>query len=184
HGSGGHPRAARARPAHLSALPGGTAGGGQPGRRHALHRLHRHPRGAGPRHRGALRLVPWRGSRPRAAADQREKPRPALQGRLVSGPRAQLAPDAAQGVPRHDHARLRGARPITTRERAGWALACVPPLAVLGFVFLWPVGVSLVASLSLEGHWSLANYERVWRLYARDVLYTVGVAAAGSALTF
>ena len=51
-------------------------------------------------------------------------------------------------------------------------------------MFLWPVGVSLVASLSRDGHWTLANYERVWRLYARDVLYTVGVAAAGSALTF
>ena len=49
---------------------------------------------------------------------------------------------------------------------------------------MWPVGVSLVASLSREGQWTLANYGTVWRLYAGDVLYTVGVAAAGSVLTF
>lgn len=49
---------------------------------------------------------------------------------------------------------------------------------------MWPVGVSLVASLSREGRWTLVNYGTVWRLYAGDVLYTVGVAAAGSVLTF
>jgi ABC-type Fe3+ transport system permease subunit len=51
-------------------------------------------------------------------------------------------------------------------------------------VFVWPVGASLVASFTREGQWTLANYGTVWRLYARDVLYTVGVAAAGSILTF
>jgi len=55
---------------------------------------------------------------------------------------------------------------------------------VLGAVFLWPVGASLVASFSRDGQWTLANYGTVWRLYARDVAYTLGVAAAGSALTF
>lgn len=55
---------------------------------------------------------------------------------------------------------------------------------MLAAVFVWPVGVSLVASFTREGEWTLANYGTVWRLYARDVLYTVGVAAAGSALTF
>ncbi len=46
------------------------------------------------------------------------------------------------------------------------------------------MGTSLVASVSRDGQWTLANYWTVWRLYARDVLYTVGVAAAGSVLTF
>jgi len=41
-----------------------------------------------------------------------------------------------------------------------------------------------VASFTRGGVPTLANYETVWRLYARDVLYTLGVAAAGSALTF
>jgi ABC-type Fe3+ transport system permease subunit len=55
---------------------------------------------------------------------------------------------------------------------------------VLGLVFLWPLGASLVASVTRDGNWTLANYRTVWNLYTRDVLYTVGVAAAGSALTF
>ena len=44
---------------------------------------------------------------------------------------------------------------------------------------MWPVGVSLVASFSREGQWTLANYATVANLYARDVAYTIGVAAAG-----
>ena len=46
------------------------------------------------------------------------------------------------------------------------------------------MGVSLVASVSRDGQWTLGNYGTVWRLYARDVLYTVGVSVAGSVLTF
>ncbi len=65
-----------------------------------------------------------------------------------------------------------------------WGALCAPPLAVLGFVFIWPLGTSVVASFTRDGHWTLANYETVWRLYTRDVLYTIGVAAAGTALTF
>jgi len=55
---------------------------------------------------------------------------------------------------------------------------------VLAAVFLWPLGASVVASFSREGQWTLANYDTVRRLYAGDVLYTVGVAAAGTAMTF
>ena len=55
---------------------------------------------------------------------------------------------------------------------------------MLAFVFLWPLTASVVASLTRDGPWSLANYETVRRLYGRDVAYTVGVAAAGTALTF
>jgi putative spermidine/putrescine transport system permease protein len=55
---------------------------------------------------------------------------------------------------------------------------------VLGAVFLWPLGASVVASFTRDGALTLAHYETVWRLYTRDVLYTVGVAAAGTALTF
>jgi putative spermidine/putrescine transport system permease protein len=55
---------------------------------------------------------------------------------------------------------------------------------VLTLVFLWPVATSVVASVTRDGQWSLANYETVRRLYGWDVLYTVGVAAAGTALTF
>ena len=42
----------------------------------------------------------------------------------------------------------------------------------------------MVASFTRDGQWSLANYETVRRLYAWDVAYTLGVAAAGTALTF
>ncbi|HEV8309586.1 MAG TPA: ABC transporter permease subunit [Methylomirabilota bacterium] len=51
-------------------------------------------------------------------------------------------------------------------------------------MFVWPLTVSVVASFTRDGAWTLANYGTVWRLYARDVGYTVGVAAAGTALTF
>jgi len=55
---------------------------------------------------------------------------------------------------------------------------------VLGAVFVWPLGASVVASITRDGALTLVHYETVWRLYTRDVLYTVGVAAAGTALTF
>src|SRR5207249_150016 len=58
------------------------------------------------------------------------------------------------------------------------------PLAVLGVVFLWPLAASIAASFTRGGALTLANYETVWRLYLRDVFYTLGVAAAGAALTF
>ncbi len=61
---------------------------------------------------------------------------------------------------------------------------CIAPLAVLGVVFLWPLAASILASFTRGGAYTLANYETVWRLYARDVGYTLGVAAAGAALTF
>lgn len=60
----------------------------------------------------------------------------------------------------------------------------MPALAVLGFVFLWPLAASVAASFTRDGALTLANYETVRRLYAVDVAYTVGVAAAGTALTF
>ena len=55
-------------PAHLPALSRRAARGGQPGAGRALHRLHRHARGAGQGHRRALRLVPRRRPRQGAAA--------------------------------------------------------------------------------------------------------------------
>jgi ABC-type sugar transport system permease subunit len=61
---------------------------------------------------------------------------------------------------------------------------CTPALAVLGGVFLWPVAASVLASFTREGAWSLANYGTVWRLYTRDVVYTVAVAAAATVVTF
>jgi ABC-type Fe3+ transport system permease subunit len=51
-------------------------------------------------------------------------------------------------------------------------------------VFLWPLAASIVASFTRDGQWTLAHYDTVRRLYAGDVAYTVGVAAAGTALTF
>ena len=55
---------------------------------------------------------------------------------------------------------------------------------MLGTVFVWPLAASVAASFTRDGAFSLANYATVWRLYTRDVLYTLGVAAAGTALTF
>ena len=73
---------------------------------------------------------------------------------------------------------------LTARERVLWGALCAPALGVLGAVFLWPLGASVLASVTRDGALTLAHYETVWRLYTRDVLYTVGVAAAGTALTF
>jgi len=55
---------------------------------------------------------------------------------------------------------------------------------VLALVFVWPLAASVVASFQRDGAWTLANYETVRRLYAGDVAYTVGVAGAGTVLTF
>jgi putative spermidine/putrescine transport system permease protein len=55
---------------------------------------------------------------------------------------------------------------------------------VLLFAFVWPLTASVIASVTRDGQWTLANFETVRRLYAQDVVYTVGVAAAGTALTF
>src|SRR6266851_2907573 len=184
HGPGGDPAPARPRPPHLPALPGGAARGGQPGGGRPLHRLHRDAGGAGQGHRGEVRLVPRRGRREGAAAHQPQKPRAALHRGERAGSRALLAPDADQGIPRPDQPGLRGDRPLTLAERALWAALCAPALAVLGAVFLCPLGASVVASFAQDGQWTLANYGTVARLYARDMAYTIGVAAAGTALTF
>ena len=40
---------------------------------------------------------------------------------------------------------------------------------MLAGVFLWPLGASVVASFTRDGAVTLANYETVRRLYARDV---------------
>ena len=73
---------------------------------------------------------------------------------------------------------------MTRAERVLWTAVCAPGLAVLGLVFLWPLATSIAASFTRGGQLTLANYETVWRLYARDVVYTVGIAGAGSVLTF
>jgi ABC-type Fe3+ transport system permease subunit len=73
---------------------------------------------------------------------------------------------------------------VTRAERWLWGAVCVPPLGVLGAVFVWPLLASVAASFSGPEGWTLANYARVGRLYGGDVLYTVAVAVAGTALTF
>jgi putative spermidine/putrescine transport system permease protein len=73
---------------------------------------------------------------------------------------------------------------VTRVERVLWTAVCAPALAVLALVFLWPLATSIAASFTRGGQLTLANYETVWRLYARDVFYTVGVAFAGSVVTF
>ena len=55
---------------------------------------------------------------------------------------------------------------------------------MLGAVFLWPLAASVLASVTHDGALTLAHYGTVWRLYRVDVLYTIGVAAAGTVLTF
>ncbi|HEY3099018.1 MAG TPA: ABC transporter permease subunit [Methylomirabilota bacterium] len=55
---------------------------------------------------------------------------------------------------------------------------------VVGVVFVWPLAVSIAASFTRDGVPTLANYATVWRLYLRDVGYTLAVSAAGTALTF
>ncbi|MFN3285578.1 MAG: ABC transporter permease [bacterium] len=69
-------------------------------------------------------------------------------------------------------------------ERWAWGLATLPAVAVLGVAFGLPLLQSLVASFVRDGRVTLENYAIVARLYGQDVLYTVGVAGAGVALTF
>jgi ABC-type Fe3+ transport system permease subunit len=55
---------------------------------------------------------------------------------------------------------------------------------VVAVAFVWPLAVSVGQSFLRDGEWTLAHYDTVRRLYARDVAYTLGVAAAGTVLTF
>lgn len=76
-----------------------------------------------------------------------------------------------------DGPRLRGG------ERLAWIALCAPPLAVLGLAFVYPLAASVGSSFVHEGALSFANYGRVYRLYRQDVVFTLGVALAGLALT-
>jgi ABC-type sugar transport system permease subunit len=68
-------------------------------------------------------------------------------------------------------------------ERVLWVGLCAPPLGVLGFAFLYPFTTSVLASFLREGALSVENYALVYRLYRQDVAFTLGVAAAGLAIT-
>jgi len=68
-------------------------------------------------------------------------------------------------------------------ERLLWVGLCVPALAVLAFAFLYPFAASVGTSFVREGRPSLDNYALVYRLYRQDVVFTLGVAAAGLAIT-
>src|SRR5215470_6324917 len=61
--------------------------------------------------------------------------------------------------------------------------AAAPPLAIVGWLFLFPFLSSAHLSFLYEGAWSVRNYRLVWRLYRWDVLYTLGISAAALALT-
>jgi ABC-type sugar transport system permease subunit len=69
-------------------------------------------------------------------------------------------------------------------ERWGWTLAALPAVLVLLVTFGLPLAQSLAASFVRDGRPTLENYALVYRLYRQDVLYTLGVAAAGVLLTF
>jgi ABC-type sugar transport system permease subunit len=75
------------------------------------------------------------------------------------------------------------ARFIRRGERLLWVGFCAPALGVLGFAFLYPFVTSVAASFVHEGALSSKNYELVYRLYRQDVVFTIGVAAAGLAIT-
>lgn len=68
-------------------------------------------------------------------------------------------------------------------ERLLWVGLCLPPLAVLGFAFVYPFAASVRSSVLHEGTLSLANYSRVYSLYRQDVAFTLGVALAALLLT-
>jgi ABC-type spermidine/putrescine transport system permease subunit I len=68
-------------------------------------------------------------------------------------------------------------------ERLLWIGLCAPSLGVLGFAFLYPFAASVGTSFVHEGAPSLGNYALVYRLYRQDVLFTLGIAGAGLALT-
>ncbi|MCS7236490.1 MAG: sugar ABC transporter permease [Armatimonadota bacterium] len=69
-------------------------------------------------------------------------------------------------------------------ERWAWGLATVPAVGVLVAAFGLPLLQSVGASFVREGRFTWENYAIVYRLYRQDVLYTLGVAAGGVALTF
>ena len=63
-----------------------------------------------------------------------------------------------------------------------WVSFSLPAIAIVIILFFLPFLVSAVGSFQKQGAWSLANYERAFEFYGRDILYTVAVSVFSLAL--
>ena len=65
----------------------------------------------------------------------------------------------------------------------GVSVALVAPsLLMIGALFLYPLGFSVTSAFGEGGHWGLANFEKAWAFYSRDVLFTVIIVGLSTVL--
>ncbi len=57
-----------------------------------------------------------------------------------------------------------------------------PSLAMIGALFLYPLGYSVASAFGEEGQWGLANFEKAIEFYSRDILFTVVIVFLATAL--
>ena len=67
-------------------------------------------------------------------------------------------------------------------EQSLWGAFSFPAIAIITVLFFGPFLLSAVGSFQKGGDWSLANYQRAFTFYGRDILYTVGVSVVSLAL--
>ena len=53
---------------------------------------------------------------------------------------------------------------------------------MIGALFLYPLGFSVTSAFGEGGHWGLANFEKAWAFYSRDVLFTVIIVGLSTLL--
>ena len=68
-------------------------------------------------------------------------------------------------------------------DRVGSFLLVAPALAVVGLLFVYPLGFSLVTSFEGEtpGVWTFANFIKAFDFYSNDILFTVVIVAISTA---
>ena len=70
------------------------------------------------------------------------------------------------------------------RRHATLIALLLPALTMIGVLFVYPLGFSLAYAFREEatGVWSLANFDKAFALYARDIALTAGVTLLATAL--
>jgi len=61
-----------------------------------------------------------------------------------------------------------------SKDRLQSLLLILPAMAMIAFLFLYPLGFSLLSAFAgEEGGWTLANFSKAYELYSMDILFTV-----------
>ncbi len=68
---------------------------------------------------------------------------------------------------------------LLRNDRIGSLLLVAPALAVVGALFVYPLGFSLVTAFESEtpGSWTFANFIKAFDFYSNDILFTVVIVA-------